>query len=351
MALKILFVALICLGILVGMCTLYLLSVALMPGFPSPQKPLQRGMRRKGEGDSEATSSRRELTFEVNGIPVSAWLYLPDDVQGPVPCIIMGHGAGGTREMMLHGYAAGFQRSGFAVLAFDYRYFGDSGGQPRNLLWIPHQLEDWSAAVAYVRNLKEIDAKRIALWGTSMGGGHAIVTASKDPAIACVAAQCPGLDGKASGEAVEKREGIKYILRMVVHGQRDIVRSWLGLSPHKIPVVGEPGEIALMTTENAYDLFSQMAPEDFVNEACARIVLRSGRYRPVKYARMVRCPVLLQICDRDTMTPPSAVRETEKNLGVHGEIRHYPLGHFEIYTGENFEKALKDQLEFFKKHL
>ena len=45
-----------------------------------------------------------------------------------------------------------------------------------------------------------------------------------------------------------KREGINF--RMIMHGQRDLVRSWLGLSPHKIPIVGKPGSIALMTRKS-----------------------------------------------------------------------------------------------------
>jgi hypothetical protein len=115
--------------------------------------------------------------------------------------------------------------------------------------------------------------------------------------------------------------------------------------------VGKPKNIALMTTEGVLDLFQETAPDDFVNEVCARIILRSDGYRPVEHARDVRCPVLLQICDRDTFTPLSAAQETEKNLGQYAKVKHYPIGHFDIYTGENFEKAVNDQLDFFKEHL
>lgn len=351
MFMKIVIIILLCIGGLAGICAIYLLIVAIIPGFPVPRRPLEKEEQKAGEGDTKIVRLRQDRSFEVNGVTINAWLYLPDNPDGQVPCIIMGHGAGGIRDMMLENYATRFQEAGFAVLAFDYRHFGDSEGQPRNLIWIPYQLEDWAAVVAYVRGLGEIDQERVALWGTSLGGGHVIVTASKDRNIACVVAQCPGLDGRAAGEAFLKREGMGYLLRMIVHGQRDIVRSWLGLSPHKIPLVGKPGEVALMPTENAYDLFKELAPESFVNEVCARIILRSNRYRPVKHAENVACPVLLQICDLDSITPLSAARETEKNLGDHADVRHYPIGHFEIYSGENFETAVKDQLEFFKKHL
>jgi pimeloyl-ACP methyl ester carboxylesterase len=263
----------------------------------------------------------------------------------------MAHGFGGTKDMGLESYAIRYQEAGFAVLIFDYRHLGESGGEPRQLIWIPYQLEDWSAAITYARGLKEIDPAKIALWGTSMSGGHVIVTAAKDTQIACVVAQCPGLDGRASAELFLHRVGIGYLLRMIMHGQRDYFRSWFGLSPHKIPVAGKPGSIACLTTPDAYEFFRKFAPANYINEVCARINIRGDKYRPVKQAQNVRCPVLLQICEFDSVTPKSAAEETEKQLGEYAEVINYPIGHFDIYTGDYFEKAVSDQLNFFKKHL
>jgi hypothetical protein len=60
---------------------------------------------------------------------------------------------------------------------------------------------------------------------------------------------------------------------------------------------------------------------------------------------------LLQICENDTLIPISAAEETERQLGKYAEMIYYPIGHFDIYIGANFEKAVSDQLLFFKKHL
>ncbi len=116
------------------------------------------------------------------------------------PCFIMGHGFGGTKDMGLESYAIRFLEADFAVLIFDYRHLGESEGEPRQLIWIPYQLEGWSSAIAYARGLKQIDPAKIALWGTFLRRGHVIATAAKDNQIACVVAQCPGLDGRTSGE-------------------------------------------------------------------------------------------------------------------------------------------------------
>ncbi|MBW2180159.1 MAG: alpha/beta hydrolase [Deltaproteobacteria bacterium] len=337
-------------GIVTIIClfALYLLIVGLIPGFPEPRQPL---LQSSGAVTSESSASRKDVIFSVNDTALSAWLYMPEKLSAPVPCIVMGHGFGGTKDMGLETYAIRFQKAGYAVLAFDYRHLGKSEGEPRQLVWIPYQLEDYAAAIKYARGLKQIDPSKIALWGTSMSGGHVIVAAAKDNKVACVSAQCPGLDGRASGEMILEKIGFGFALKMMVHGQRDLVRSWFGLSPHKIPIVGKPGSIACLTTPGAFNGYSKLTPSSFINEVCARIIIRGDKYRPVTYAKDITCPVLLLVCEKDNIAPASAARETEKLLGKYAEAIYYPIGHFDIYTGEYLEKSLNAQLAFFKKYL
>ncbi len=335
-------------GAIIGGFMLYLLAVALTPRFPTPKQDLSL-RELKPDDDVASTAPRSEVTFDVDGTTLRAWLYLPADRTTPAPCIVMAHGLGGTKAMGLDRYAARFQAAGFAALAFDYRCWGDSDGEPRGLIWIPHQLADYTAAIEYARNREGIDPHRIALWGSSFSGGHVVVTASEDHDIACVIAQCPGLDGHESVRSASQREGID--LRIIAHAQRDLVRSWLGLSPHRIPVVGKPGDVALMTTPDALDAFEQFSPPYYVNEACARIAIRGDKYRPVKHAGDVRCPTLLQICEKDDLVPTNSVETTAKLLGDLAEVKRYPIGHFDIYMGEHFEASVADQNAFLHKHL
>ncbi|MFB0517199.1 MAG: alpha/beta hydrolase, partial [Candidatus Neomarinimicrobiota bacterium] len=254
--------------------------------------------------------------------------------------------------MGLENYAIRYQEAGFAALAFDFRHLGESGGEPRQLVWIPYQQEDYVAAIKYARGLDEVDPVKIALWGTSLSGGHVIVTAARDHRIACVVAQVPLLAGGAGGLEVVKRFGLGHILRMSFgHGLRDLVRSWFGLSPHKVPIAGKSGTIAALADAGAWDAFCKLAPDDFINEVCARILIRMDKYHPIKHAAQVHCPVLLQVCEKDIGIPLSIVEKAEQRLGQLAEVIRYPIDHFDIYLGENFEKAVSDQLEFFKKHL
>jgi acetyl esterase/lipase len=336
-------------GVLIGLFVLEVAIVTFIPGMSVPKQPLGGAKPMSKKGDTKPPRSRKDVTFKVSGTSVSAWLYLPENLSAPVPCIVMGNGFGGTKDMIMESYALRYQEAGFAVLAFDYRHFGESEGEPRQLMLIQNQLEDYAAAVEYARGLKEIDPAKIALWGTSASGGYVILVAAKNANIACVVAQCPGLDHRASEKMFKERLGIKHFLRLFVHGQRDMMRSRLGLSPHKIPIVGKPGTMAVLPLADAYDGYGRLVPENFINELCPRVVLRSHGFRPDKQIQNVRCPILIQICDHDTLAPTSP--ETEEELRKYAELKRYPIGHFDIYVGDDFERAVCDQLDFFNRHL
>jgi dienelactone hydrolase len=138
-----------------------------------------------------------DVTFESAGVHRAATVYRPSGAAGVVGCVVMGNGFTLTRKDGIPDYAQRFTDSGFAVLAFDYRHWGDSGGEPRRRISLRSQLEDWRAAVQYTRTLEGVDPERIALWGMSLGGGLALMIAAADPRIAATVALVPMSDGLA----------------------------------------------------------------------------------------------------------------------------------------------------------
>jgi pimeloyl-ACP methyl ester carboxylesterase len=292
-------------------------------------------------------AQREDVQFISGGDRISAWVYRPSD-GGPAPLLVMAHGLGAVRTMRLDAYAERFAAAGYACLVFDYRNFGDSDGQPRQLLDIGMQLADWAAAVAYGRGLEGIDPDRIGVWGTSFGGGHVITTAARVPGIRAAVAQCPFTDGVASARTLSPL----IFGRVGVLAARDLVAARLGRPPVTVPAAGKPGEVALMNAPDAYPGYLRLVPEGQTvpNEVAARLALRILTYRPGRLSAKVACPILFCVCEADSVAPAvPTLRYAAK--APRGEVRMYPEGHFDIYVGDAFERAVTDQIAFLDRHL
>jgi dienelactone hydrolase len=299
------------------------------------------GERTSQSGAGAPVAERVDLRFESGGESCAAWLY-PAQSQRAA-CVVMAHGFGGVREARLDAYAKRFQQAGHAVLVFDYRHFGSSSGEPGQLISIRRQLADWRAAVAFARSLDGVDPDRIALWGTSFSGGHVLAIAARDPRVAAAISQVPFMNGLATAATAGPRDG----LRLAAAGLRDAIGALAGRRPHYVPIVGQPGELAAMTASGAEAGCRALFPPGFPwrNEVAARIFLATGFYMPDRHARHVRCPLLVQVADWDSTTPPAPAMRAARRA-PRGELRRYASDHFDVYVGELFERVVADQLDF-----
>ncbi len=293
--------------------------------------------------------TRGDVAFDSDGVTCRAWLYAPElNVARAAPCIVMAHGLGGTREWALDPYALAFAKAGFFVLVFDYRYLGASDGTPRQLVDIRRQLEDWAAAIAFARSLPGVDPKRIGLWGTSLSGGHVLVTAARDPEVAAISAQCPMVDGRASVYMIVREIGWGTIVRLGLAGLVDKSRALLGLSPYYVPLVAPPGAFAAMASHDAWEGMSAIVPPGWRNEVAARVFLVLRFYRPKRAAKSVKCPALFITCAKDSVTSPQAASAAATRMGDKAKLIELPIGHFDVYRGEWFERSSCAQIAFFK---
>ena len=295
-------------------------------------------------------SDREDLAFESHGVTCRGYLYRPEAAHGDVPCIVMGHGFAATRDAGLAPFAEAFAAAGYAVFVFDYRHFGASGGEPRQLLVPSREIEDWLSAIRFVRTLDGIDSDAIGIWGTSFGGGLVTAVAARDQQVKAVIAQCPMMDGAASVQAVIGYAGIVAATRLTLHAGIDIARSLLGMTPHYIASAGKPGEVAAMSASDCYDGYLALMPENAPNEVAARIGATLMFFRPVRVASQVKCPALILICDTDTVAPVKSAEKAAARM-AQSEVKRYPVGHFDIYQGEARAQSLKDQLEFLNRYL
>ena len=292
-------------------------------------------------------TERLDVEFPSGSQTCRGWLYRPDG-PGPAPVLVMAHGLGAIKEMRLDAFAQRFADAGYAALVFDYRHFGDSTGEPRQLLDITLQRQDWSAAVDFARTLPGVDGSRIVLWGTSFSGGHVIATAAGRTDIAAVIAQCPFTDGLASVLAMNPVTLAKLVPRSLA----DLLAARRQRPRILVPLAGSPGSLGLMTAPDVLPGYLGLLPDGvpFRNEVTAGVGLMIAAAFPGRSARRVNSPILFCICDTDSVAPAKATARHARTA-PRGELKHYPVGHFDIYVGDAFERAVTDQLDFLRRHV
>lgn len=260
----------------------------------------------------------------------------------------MAHGFGAERTFGLEPFAERFTQAGLAAFLFDYRCFGDSEGEPRNWISPRRHLQDWEAALAHVKDLAEIDASRIALWGTSFSGGHVIVIAARHPELSAVVAQVPFADGF----ALLSSAPVKLMPRLVTAAIRDVFRVVMRRPPFTLPIVGPPDTIAIMNMPGSWEGYQSILPKQtsWTNACPARVVFTATFYRPSRHASRVRCPVQLVVAKRDEVIPSWSVKKELSRL-PNAKLVALNCSHFDPYTGSWFERTVTAELNFLVQHL
>lgn len=274
-------------------------------------------------------------------------MYRPE-VSHPVPCVVMCSGFGSTMDR-LYTWAEGFAAAGLAALVFDYGSFGRSEGDPRQVVDVDGQLADVRAAVACARADRAVDADHVVLWGNSLGGAHAITAAAGDPRSAAGGAQSPfnGFPRHAEGRSTAQS------LRLMGAILWDALRGRLGLTPHYIPLVGEPGEIAITNAAAAKEHIRTLSGEDSLwrNQVALRATLRMMRYRPADAAARLAVPLLVCLATDDAETPVALSGQLADRAPC-GQLKPYPGTHFSFYTDPRTRRTVAtDQIAFIREAL
>lgn len=206
-------------------------------------------------------------------------------------------------------------------------------------------LQDWSAALAHVRKLPQVDSSRVILWGSSFSGGHVLQTAAEDGNVAAVIAQVPHVSGLASVAKVP----LASLVKLSVAALRDVAGSLVG-KPYYSRIVGRPGELAAMSTPEAWDGYMALFPEGvrWENKVLSRIFLELPLYSPGRFASRVKAPTLVVAGRQDSVTPPKAAQRAAAKL-PQGEFELLESNHFQPYVDEMFEKNIGLQLGFLKR--
>lgn len=132
--------------------------------------------------------THQKVTFTNRyGITLAADFYLPKNVQSMhLPAIAVSGPFGAVKEQASGLYAQTLAELGFATIAFDPSYTGESGGQPRHISSPEINTEDFSAAVDFLGLQSNIDRNRIGALGICGFGGMVLNAAAADKRIKAV---------------------------------------------------------------------------------------------------------------------------------------------------------------------
>jgi uncharacterized protein len=291
---------------------------------------------------------RLDVRFPCEATQCAAWVYLPAGDTKP-PVVVMAHGFAGTRDVALDSIAEHFAQQGMAAFVFDYRHFGSSGGAPRQLVDPWRQLEDWRAALAFVRAHSRVDGSRVALWSTSLGGGLALVTAAAD-GVRCVVAQVPQIDSSAEGEATFP--GAWWLVRLLLTAWSDLSTDVFGGAPLMIPVIAPADGFGMIVDDRAFEAFQGLVRRGstYRNEVAARSIFTFDDYNPAVQAASIKIPVLLIASRTDRFVPFAAVEAFAKARS-NVTLKEIEGDHFEVYSAPAAEHAAELASLFLGEHL
>jgi pimeloyl-ACP methyl ester carboxylesterase len=292
---------------------------------------------------------RHDVRFPCGETMCAAWLFLPaGDAKAPV--VVMGHGFAGTRDTGLGAAAERFASRGIAAFAFDYRHFGASGGMPRQLVDPWQELEDWRSALAFVRAADRVDGTRVAVWGTSLGGGLALITAAEDGNVRAAVAQAPQIDSSVEGEATFP--GVWWVIRLLFTAWGDLANDALGGAPTEIAAIAPANGFGMIVDDEAYTAFERIVRPGttYRNAVLARSIFTFDDYNPAVQAAAIKVPVLL-IASRGDRFAPFVAAEAFAKKHPNVTLEEIDGDHFDIYSPPRSEHAGDLAAAFLARHL
>jgi hypothetical protein len=269
-----------------------------------------------------------DVTVPSGGLDCAATLFHPTGVAGPLPGVVLGNGFANVRQMSLPSYAAAFAAAGFAALTIDYRYLG-STGTPRQQVLPEEQCDDLRNAITWLSERPEVDARRIALWGTSFAGGHALRIAAVDRRVAAVVAQVPAIGlwrylRRLDREARERFLATALADRLTYQRTR---------RARRLAITAEAGTESLLGPRGLdWHRRNEQDHDTFHNWIAAHSLDAIATYDPGAFVEDISpTPVLMILVDDDATTPTDVacavydrMREPKRVVTLHG-------GHYDVY--------------------
>ncbi len=292
----------------------------------------------------------QKVSFFSDGYRLDGLLYTPPGLAPGEqrPGVVLCVGYTYVKTMVMPDMAKALNAAGYVALVFDYRGFGDSEG-PRWRLMPPEQVNDVRAALTFLADQPQVDSKRLAVAGISLGGANAVVAGALDSRVgAVVAIEAPG-DGERWLRSLRRHwEWQDFLARLAADRS---TRVHTGQSSRVDPleiVLPDPDSRAFL--EAVYQEFPHVKCDLPLETAEALLELRPEAL----VERLAPRPVLFIHGDADRLV---SVDESRSMFGRAGEPRRLAvipgMGHFDwvMPNSPGFSRVANLVVEFLQEFL
>jgi fermentation-respiration switch protein FrsA (DUF1100 family) len=294
---------------------------------------------------------RREVTFISMGCRCRGWLFLPDGLAPgqKAPTIIRATGFSGVIPMGADS-AEHLAGAGFVTLLFDFRYFGDSEGEPRSQLCPLEQVEDVRNAITWLSDQPEVDSRRIGLCGTSFGGAVVIYAATFDRRVKAVVAQMPAAWTPEFRRAMDPEKWD----RMGAFLQRDRIERYKTGAVNYFKVVAPGAEPCVLPGREAYEEYmalSKTSP-NWRNQVTLESLEKTREFDPVSMVHLMAPTALLLIAaEQDRQVPLEVVKAIHERAREPKALAVLPIAHSAIHSEPWLSTCARTAIDWFEKHL
>lgn len=253
----------------------------------------------------------------------------------------MSAGWASLKEMSLDQSAEAFvAKLPIAALAYDHRSWGSSDtapGQPKHEIIPSIQMSNMQDSITYAQGLPNIDATKVALWGSSYSGGHVLQVTAIDKRVKAVISQAPMVSGWETLLRLIRPDLIPGINAMFA-GDR-LARA-AGQIAATVPVSdANPLIPSSLPSTEAFAFYTEWELKlegKWKNEVTVRSLEASRSYDPALFIeRIAPVPLLMVVAKEDVTTPVDISLAAYQKAREPKQLVLLPGGHFEVYLGSN----------------
>jgi fermentation-respiration switch protein FrsA (DUF1100 family) len=263
------------------------------------------------------------FTFRCGGEELIGTLHRPST--GEIAVAVVTGPLTSVKEQASGAWAKALAQRGITCLAFDHRYFGESGGKPRQLENPYAKIEDIRAAVAALQGKPEFAAKPMVAVGICAGAGYMARAVAEEPrfsAFATIAGYYAEAASAADRSSLERAQAAE--------------RRWreTGIADTIPAVAADNGDVAMPLEEAfAYYGTSRGAVPNYVNGFAVQSRVYTMDFDALGAARLIKIPTVLVHSEK--ALAPTLARRFQANLHDARIVWLTSLGQIDFYDDED----------------